>query len=390
MPGDRFLSILPLAHAFERTVDYYVPMMAGLTVAFARSPKTIREDLPAVSPTVMLVVPRLLEQVHAGIRGKLAAKGALARWLFELTLAVGWRRFLAEQGRASAPLLEAIVWPLLRKLVVGPIMAALGGRVRMMVSGGAPLRPEVCRFFLSLGIPVLQGYGLSEAAPVVATNLIENNLPESVGPPLPGVEVRIGEDGELMVRSPGVMLGYWNRPEDTRAVIDEDRWLHSGDRAEIHDGRILLRGRMGELMVLSTGHKVPANAIETALEEGPLFSQVMVIAAGRPFTNALAVLDPREWAGLAKSLGLDPEGAESLGDERAQEIVCQRAAALLGDFPPYCYPRRLGLSLEPWSVENGLLTPTLKAKRNKVLERYADVIENLYRDNGPEQQDTVA
>jgi long-chain acyl-CoA synthetase len=390
MPGDRFLSILPLAHAFERTVDYYVPMMAGLTVAFARSPKTIREDLPEVSPTVMLVVPRLLEQVHAGIRGKLAAKGALARWLFDLTLAIGWRRFLAEQGRGSALLFGAIVWPLLHKLVVGPIMAAMGGRIRMMVSGGAPLRPEVCRFFLSLGIPVLQGYGLSEAAPVVATNLIENNLPESVGPPLPGVEVRTGEDGELMVRSPGVMLGYWNRPEDTRAVIDDDSWLHSGDRAEISDGRILLHGRMGELMVLSTGHKVPANAVETALQEDPLFSQVMIIAAGQPFTSALAVLDPREWAEHARSLGLDPEDPGSLDDARAQEIGRERAAALLGDFPPYCRPRRLGLSLEPWSIENGLLTPTLKAKRAKVLERYADVVENLYRDNSPEQQDATA
>lgn len=387
--GDCFLSILPLAHAFARTIDYYVPMMAGLTVAFARSPKTIREDLPEVSPTVMLVVPRLLEQVHAGIRGKLAAKGALARWLFELTLAIGWRRFLAEQGRASASLLGAIVWPLLHKLVVGPIMAAMGGRIRMMVSGGAPLRPEVCRFFLSLDIPVLQGYGLSEAAPVVATNLIENNLPESVGPPLPGVEVRTGEDGELMIRSPGVMLGYWNRPEDTRAVIDEDRWLHSGDRAEISDGRILLHGRMGELMVLSTGHKVPASAIETAMQEDPLFSQVIVVAAGRPFTSALAVLDPREWGGLARPLGLDPEHSESLGDERVQEIICQRAAALLGDFPPYCRPRRLGLSLEPWSIENGLLTPTLKAKRAKVLERYANIVENLYRDTNTKQQDAA-
>ena len=388
-PGDRFLSILPLAHAFERTVGYYVPMMAGLTVAFARSPKTIRDDLPEVAPSVMLVVPRLLEQVHAGIQGKLAAKGAFARWLFELTLAVGWRRFLAEQGRGRASLPGAIVWPLLHKLVVGPIMAAMGGRIRMMVSGGAPLRPEICQFFLSLGMPVLQGYGLSEAAPVVATNLIEDNLPESVGPPLPGVEVRIGEDEELMVRSPGLMLGYWNRPEDTRAVIDEDRWLHSGDRAEIRDGRILLHGRMGELMVLSTGHKVPANAVEIALLEDPLFSQVIVIAAGMPFTSALAVLDPQAWVGLAQSLGLDPENSESLGDGRAQELIREQAVAQLRDFPPYCYPRRFGLLLEPWSIENGLLTPTLKAKRAKVLECYADVVENLYRDNNKEQDDAA-
>lgn len=384
-PGDRFLSILPLAHAFERTVGYYVPMMAGLTVAFARSPKTIREDLPEVAPSVMLVVPRLLDQVYAGIHKKLAAEGPLACWLFELTLAVGWRRFLAEQGRGRVSLPGAIVWPLLHKLVVGPIKAAMGGRIRMMVSGGAPLRPEICRFFLSLGIPVLQGYGLSEAAPVVATNLIENNLPESVGPPLPGVEVRIGKGDELMVRSPGVMLGYWNRPEDTRAVIDENSWLHSGDRAEIRDGRILLHGRLGELMVLSTGHKVPSNEVETALQEDPLFSQVIVIAAGRPFTNALAVLDREEWAGLAQSLGLDSEAAESLGDRRVQETAHQRAAALLGAFPPYCHPRRIGLLLEPWSIENGLLTPTLKAKRAKILGRYADIVENLYRAGNEEQ-----
>jgi long-chain acyl-CoA synthetase len=390
LPGDRFLSILPLAHAFERTVGYYVPMMAGLTVAFARSPKTIREDLPAVNPTVMLVVPRLLEQVYGGIQKQLTAKSAIARWLFELTLAIGWRRFLEEQGRGQMPLFGKLLWPVLHKLVIGPTMAALGGRIRMMVSGGAPLRPEICRFFLSLGIPVLQGYGLSEAAPVVATNLLGNNLPETVGPPLPGVEVQLGADGELLVRSPGVMLGYWNRPEETRAVIDPEGWLHSGDRGEISNGRITVLGRMGELMILSTGHKVPANAVETALLEDPIFAQIIVIAGDRPHSSALAVLDPEEWTKLAKGLGLDPDDRYSLGDGRVQETLRHKAADRLADFPPYCCPQRFGLSLEPWTIEHGLLTPTLKAKRAKVMEYYADIVESLYRsDEGEDQDDNV-
>lgn len=387
LPGDWFLSILPLAHAFERTVGYYVPMMAGLTVAFARSPKTIREDLPAVNPTVMLVVPRLLEQVYAGIHKQLAEKSAIARWLFKLTLAIGWRRFLEEQGRGHTPLFGKLLWPVLHKLVIGPIMAALGGRIRMMVSGGAPLRPDICRFFLSLGIPVLQGYGLSEAAPVVATNLLENNLPETVGPPLPRVEVRLGVDGELLVRSPGVMMGYWERPEETRAVIDPEGWLHSGDRAEIGDGRITVLGRMGELMVLSTGHKVPANAVETALLEDPLFAQIIVVAGDRPHSSALAVLDPEEWSKLAKGFDLDPDDRCSLGDGRVQEALRHKAADLLADFPPYCYPQRFGLSLEPWTIEDGLLTPTLKAKRAKVMEYYAGVVESLYPADDSEQQE---
>lgn len=372
-PGDRFLSVLPLAHAYERTVGYYVPMMAGLPTAYARSPQTVSKDMITHRPTIMLVVPRLLERVHARINQGLARKGPLARWLFALALAAGWRRFLASQGHRPG-IWARLAWPLLKSLVVKPLMARLGGRLRMMVSGGAPLSPEISRMFLSLGISVIQGYGMSETSPVIATNLVEDNHPDSVGPPLKGCQIAIGEQDELLVRSPGVMLGYWNKPEKTREVIDSDGWLHTGDCAEIRDGRVYIKGRLGEVVKLSTGHKIPLAAVESGILRDPLFGQAMALAQGRHDVMAIAVLDPDEWQDLAKSFGIDPSEAASLDDGRVTRAALDRMARQLADLPPYCRPRHVVLDLEPWSIESGLLTPTLKVKRRAVLAHYADRI----------------
>lgn len=378
-PEDVFLSFLPLSHTFERTVGYCVPMMVGSSVAYARSVRDLAEDLLTVRPTVLISVPRIYERIYSNVQQQLKEKGALARTLFCLAEKIGWRWFEVSQGRVQDenPLRRAL-WPLLHRLVAAKILARLGGRVRVAVSGGAPLQERVSRFFVGLGLPLVQGFGLTEAGPVVSANRLENNVPTSVGEPLPGVEVRIEEDGELLVRSPGVMLGYWNLPDDTRAAIDEAGWLHTGDIAEIQAHRIFIRGRLKEILVTSTGEKVAPANVEMSLTQDPLFDQAMVVGEGKPYIAALLVLNPSAWRTFAAGLSLDPEDPASLRSPVAHEAVLRKLTMLLHDFPAYSQVRSAYLTLEPWTIGNGLLTPTAKLKRPEIEKRMVEQIRALY------------
>jgi long-chain acyl-CoA synthetase len=377
--SDLFLSFLPLAHAFERTVGYYLPMMAGCCVAYARSIEQLRHDLLTLRPTVLLSVPRVYDRIFLAIQTKVGERG-LRRRLIETTVSVGWRRFQAAQGTGPAPgPLGRLLWPLLARLVARPVLDRLGGRVRVAVSGGAPLSPAVTRFFIGLGLPLTEGYGLTEAAPVVSGSAPKDCVPGSVGGALPGIKVRLSPQNELLVRAPSLMLGYWGRPEATREAIDGDGWLHTGDLAEIHDGRISIRGRMKEILVTSSGEKVPPADMEMALTLDPLFDQAMVLGEGRPYLAALLVLNREAWAHLARGLGLDPEDPASLGSSKALNSAQSRVRECLKGFPGYAQVRAVHLALEPWTLENGLITPTLKVKREQLESRFDEVIQGLYR-----------
>ncbi|HIP53699.1 MAG TPA: long-chain fatty acid--CoA ligase, partial [Chromatiales bacterium] len=320
---------------------------------------------------------RIFERVYGRLKDQMEKKTPVARALFEMTVNTGWRRFLRQQGRAGwRPRLLA--WPLLDRLVAGKVRERLGGRLRIAVSGGAPLSPDIAKVFIGLGVPLLQGYGLTETSPVISVNPLDDNDPASVGVPLRGIEVRIGENDELLVKSPGTMLGYWNNHAATVGMIDPDGWLHTGDQARIENNHIYITGRIKDILVLSNGEKVPPADMELAIALDPLFEQVMVVGEGRPYLSALLVLNGDLWPSLAQEYGLDPEDPESLKDARLLNMVQRRIKGLLKDFPGYAKIRRVALLLEPWSVENGLLTPTLKIKRNKVLERYADLVEQIY------------
>ena len=254
---DLFLSFLPLSHTFERTSGYYIPMMCGATVAYARSIPQLQEDLLTIRPTLLISVPRIYERVYAGIHVKLAEGSGFARWLFDSAVAVGYSRFEYQQGRGSWRFTH-LFWPLLKKLVADKVMGKLGGRLRSVMSGGAALSAEVSRIFIGLGLPILQGYGMTESSPIVCANRLEDNVPASVGLPIPGVEVKLGESNALLIRGPNVMLGYWNNPEATKAVISSDGWLNSGDIASIDEqGHVTITGRLKEIIVLSTGEKIP-------------------------------------------------------------------------------------------------------------------------------------
>ena len=376
-PSHLFLSFLPLSHTLERTGGYYLPMMAGAAVAYNRSIPQLADDLVEVRPTIMISVPRIFERVYNKIQAGLEEKPAVARALFRLATATGWRRFEYQQGRAGwHPTLA--LWPLLYKLVGSKVMEKLGGRMELAVIGGAPLPEDVARVFIGLGLPMLQGYGLTETSPVISVNTIEDNDPASVGVLLPGVEIRIDDNDELLVQSPGVMLGYWANEQATRDIIDADGWLHTGDKARYENGHLYITGRLKEIIVLANGEKVPPADMEMSITMDPLFEQAMVIGDNRPYLSALVVLDPEQWKALAKRIGLDPGAPDACNSERLNEVILERIAQRLSSFPGYAQVRRVYCQLEPWSIEDGLMTPTLKLKRNRICERYADVIEALY------------
>ncbi|MCG8026832.1 MAG: long-chain fatty acid--CoA ligase [Candidatus Thiodiazotropha taylori] len=379
---DSFLSFLPLSHTLERTGGYYLPMMAGASVSFARSIPQLAEDLQTIQPTAIIAVPRIFERVYARVQDQLKHKPAFARMLFQMALSVGFKEFEYRMGRQRwFPGL--LVYPLLRHLVSAKILDKLGGRLRVAVSGGAAISPEIAKVFLGLGLPMLQGYGLTETSPVISVNPMNNIKPESVGVPLRGVTTKIGEDDELLVKTPGMMLGYWNNHAATAAMIDPQGWLHTGDQARIdEDGHIHITGRIKDILVLSNGEKIPPSDMEMAIALDPLVEQAMVVGEGKPYLGALVVLNPDLWGGLADEFDLDSSNEQSLNDEKIQGVLLKRIRGALKDFPGYAKIRRVAVLLEPWSIENGLMTPTMKIKRQKVTQHHQALIETLYK-GGP-------
>jgi long-chain acyl-CoA synthetase len=375
---DIWLSFLPLSHAFERTVGYYMSMMAGSMVAYARSIPLLADDLKIIRPTILVTVPRIFERIYNAIHTKLEEAPPLQHKLFTLAVDVGWDRFEYQQGRGAwSPRL--LLWPVLKHLVADKVMDRLGGRLHLSISGGAALPPKVSRLFIALGLPLVQGYGLTETSPVVSVNRIDNNYPASIGPPLPGIEVRIGEQNALLVKGPCNMLGYWHNPEATHAMIDADGWLNTGDTARISEtGHIYITGRLKEIIVMSNGEKVPPANIEAAILRDRLFDQVMVYGEGHPALVVLAVVNPEQWQAFAQQVGVRADMPESLHDTRVEQQVLQRIEEQIKEFPGYAKVRRVLLLTEPWSIENGMLTPTLKIKRAEVAGKFAGQIERLY------------
>ncbi len=382
LESDVFLSFLPLSHTLERTAGYYLPIAAGASVAFARSASQLMEDFTAVRPTVLISVPRIYERAYARIRESMESR-SLSRSLFALAVRAGWERFTrARDGEVGASFLLRCLAPLLDRSVGARVRARFGGRLRAAVTGGAPMPLEVARTFLALGVPVLQGYGLTESAPVVTCNTPSDNHPESVGKPLPDVQVRIGDHDELLVRGQNVMLGYWHRSRESAEIIDVQGWLHTGDQARMVDGRIIVKGRLKDIIVTSTGEKIAPVDLETAILADSAFEQVIVVGEGRPFIAAICVLNRARWWAVAAELGLHAADPASLRSPLALEWAQSRIVAAVRDFPSYARPRAVSLTIEPWTIEAGLITPTLKPKRPALEARFAGSIEDLYRGHG--------
>jgi len=235
--------------------------------------------------------------------------------------------------------------------------------------------------FLGLGLPIVHGYGMTEASPVVTVNRPEDNIPESIGTPMPGVEVKIGENEELLTRGELVMLGYWNNKETTKEAIDSEGWLHTGDKARIDENKHLyITGRIKEIIVLANGEKVPPADMEMAICSDPLFEQVMVIGEAQPYLAAIIVLNPEQWTKLASKLGLNADSENSLRDNHLHKFLLTKIKHCIKDFPGYARIRKLLLTLNPWNVDNGMLTPTLKIKRTPIMQHFQQEIEDMYQE----------
>lgn len=378
-PDNLFLSFLPLSHTFERTVGYYMPMVCGATIAYNRSIPELAEDLELLKPTIMVSVPRIFERIYGKIMGKLETESPVKRKLFTMAIKAGWQKFELEQGRGNwSPIL--LLQPLLDKLVGSKVRQKLGGRLWFTVCGGAALSPEVAQLFIGLGIPVQQGYGLTETSPIISANTLEDNLPSSVGPPLPGIEIKTSDQGELLTRSPSVMLGYWNNPEATAGIIDDEGWLHTGDKVSIDEANhITITGRLKEIIVLANGEKVPPADMENAIVLDPLIEQVMLIGEGKPYLSALLVPNPDQFASLCDELGVEAAAEDRYENEKLQQLFIERINEQLKAFPGHAQVYQVAILQQPMTPENGLLTPTLKLRRNRILNHFSDEVLSLYK-----------
>jgi len=373
-PQDQHLSFLPLSHTLERTIGYYLMMMVGAKVAFNRSIPELAEDIQIIRPTVMVAVPRIFERVHGKILNKLEEGPALKRYLFNQAVKCGWRRFEIGQGRAGWQPSQLFA-ALLDRLVGHKIRERLGGRLRVGIVGGAAMPAEISKVFLALGVPLLQGYGLTETSPVISVNTPEHNDPYSVGRLLRDVEIKNDPDtGELLVRSPGVMQGYWKREGATQQMIDARGWLKTGDIAKYRGDYLTITGRVKDIIVLANGEKIAPGDLESAIALDPLIEQIMVIGEGRPFLTALMVLE-QEALTRYKEKHHQKNGMNASlfqAELKARVRKCMRA------FPGYARVREFALVDEPWSIENGLLTATLKVRRTRVLEHHQKEVEAMY------------
>ncbi|MFR6359521.1 MAG: AMP-dependent synthetase/ligase [Sutterella wadsworthensis] len=352
--GDIFLSFLPLSHTFERTAGYYLALATGCTIAYNRSVLLLADDLKTIRPTVIISVPRVYERIFARVHDKLKKSRPAARYLFDWAVEIGWRDFcrrnhlpVEHTGRAW---LDGLMRPLVRK-VSSTLLDQFGGRLRIAISGGAALSSKVARTFCGLGLPIIQGYGMTEASPIIAGNNRTLNQPNTVGKPFNNVEVRLGEGDEIQIKGPSITRGYWNRPDATADAFTEDGWFRTGDVGGFNElGLLSIKGRIKEIIVTSTGEKVPPADLEAAIETDPLFSQCYVIGENRPYLSLITVVNPDEWASFAKSCGVDPADPASLDNPSVKTAALKRAKTAAGEFritrcrAPSCSRRSLGRS----------------------------------------------
>ena len=376
---DRYLSFLPLCHIFERMAGFYSILACGAGIVYAESIETVGSDALEVKPTIMCGVPRFFEKVHARITGAAAAHPPALRALFGWALGLGDARAQAHFGRRRLAPLSALQLPLADWLVLSRIRGRMGGRLRFCVSGSAPLSPAVIEFFFAIGIPIVEGYGLTETSPVICVNPLGREKPGTVGPPIPGVEVRIGEEGEILTRGPHVMQGYYRNEAATREVL-RDGWFHTGDIGHLDaDGYLVITDRLKDVLVLAGGKKVAPQPLEKALQRSHWITEAVLLGDRRPYVVALIVPDFAVLEVEAKRRGW-PEGPRRTLLERpeVQAIYQAELDRLNKDLARYEQVKRFALLERELSVEAGELTPKLSVKRRVVSANFAAAIEELY------------
>ncbi|MBL8978998.1 MAG: long-chain fatty acid--CoA ligase [Gemmatimonadetes bacterium] len=374
-PGMVGLSLLPLSHVLERAAAYYY-WDSGVTIAYAESVAAVPANLLEVRPNCMVAVPRLFDKVYGKVMGSEGVKGRLVAWAAR----IGGRIVDHQAAGTRPPLGLRLQHRIADALVFRKIRHGLGGRLETMICGGAPLSPVVARFFLGAGIPLYEGYGLTESSPVLAANRPEDWRLGTVGLPYPGVELQIGPEGEILARGPQVMQGYWNNPEATRAAIDADGWLHTGDVGAFdEDGFLAITDRIKELIVTAGGKKVAPQPIEGMTRLSPFVAQSVLVGDRRPFPALLVVPEFERLMHWAKERGLEITDRARLIRE-APVIALLEAETLgrLAHLAQFERPKKLAILSEDLTVDGGLLTPTFKVKRRLVEKHFQATIEALY------------
>lgn len=376
---DVSISFLPLSHGFERTAGLYTLLRAGASIAYGGGTVTLTKDLGEVKPTLFCCVPRVLELVYRRVWSEREnarfPKRQIIDWALQVGKAVGARAVQQQ----SLPLSLALRYRLADRLLFRKLRTLLGGRVRFLVSGGAPLNAEVARFFYGAGVPVYEGYGLTEAGPVVSCNLPGRTRLGTVGPPLPQVEVRIAEDGEICVRGRNVMQGYYHQPEETAQAIDTEGWLHTGDVGEIDaEGFVRITDRKKDLIITSEGENIAPQHIEGLLKQDPLVEEACLIGDKKPYLTVLLVPNRALLESLAHKYNIGKEWPALLERPEFRTLFRRRLDEVNRRLPLYARVRNFALLAEPFSQEREELTPTLKVKRRVVIETRRDIIDALY------------
>jgi long-chain acyl-CoA synthetase len=375
---DVSLSFLPLSHSFERVVSY-VYLAFGVTIVFAESIETVGRDLPIVRPMVMTAVPRVYEKFQARILEKGQALPQPRRTLFHWGVKVAAARARAGAPAQSVGGVLGLESAIADRLVFSKIRQNVGGRLRCLVSGSAPLPLAVAEFFAGIGLPITEGYGLTETSPIVTANPMGKPRLGTVGPPIPGVEVRIAADGEVLVRGPNVMMGYYNKPEDTAAVL-KDGWFHTGDIGTLDaDGYLSITDRKKDLLVTSGGKKIAPQPIEAVLKRSPLIAEAVVLGDRRRFASALIVPDFAALERRLKDLGRPPGERDALVTrEDVVALYDEVIAALNLELSQFERLKKVRLLPREFTIESGELTPTMKVKRKIVEENWRAAIDDMY------------
>ncbi|HTR46717.1 MAG TPA: long-chain fatty acid--CoA ligase [Verrucomicrobiae bacterium] len=380
-PADLALSLLPLAHVYERTIDYGY-LFRGVPIAYVEQMELVAEYLLEVRPTIMAAVPRFYEKIYANIVAKGRETGGVKRNIFDTAMriaaeSVPWRAY----GK-PAPLGLRLRWHVADRIVYSKIRAGLGGRLHNLSSGGAPLAPELAEFFWSVGLPVYQGYGLTETSPVVTFSSPKQYKVGTVGRPIPGVDVKIADDGEILVKGTCVMQGYYRKPEATREAFTADGWFCTGDIGRLdEEGFLIITDRKKELLKTAGGKFVAPAPIENMLKTSQFISSAMIVGDRRKFVSVLIVPDFAAIESSAEKAGHDlATPSQIASDPWVRDLLSREIERLTTSLAQYEKPKRFALLDQDFTYKNGELTYTLKMKRRVIEERYADVIDRMYAD----------
>jgi long-chain acyl-CoA synthetase len=379
-PEDVALSALPYCHVFERMVAHYLYPANGVSIAVAESLDKVVDNLAEIRPTIMTMVPRFYEKMFSRVKASVDAGSPTKQKIFHWAIGVGGEHGVYRLRNETAPFGLELKYKLATALVFKKLQQRLGGRLRFFVSGAAPLAKEIAEFFWAAGIPILEGYGLTETSPVISVNRVDRIRFGTVGPPIPGVEVKIAEDGEILVQGPNVMKGYYKKEEDTRTVIDDRGYFHTGDVGELDsEGTLRITDRKKDIIVTAGGKNIAPQPIEGLLKTNAYITEIVVVGNKRSFPAALVVPDFEKLIVWCRERSIPAETPEKIAtNPQVEEFIMEQVESMSGDFASYERIKKVRLLSREFNLAEGEVTPTMKVKRNVIESRYKHLIDEMY------------